>query len=192
MLRSFLFAVLLLIPLLSLAEECEVDGFKVKASASVLGNLWGSDGSLQEEITKSLETAFRDLPKASCELSCLEPARSKRLTMKIYPVKRKNSDYCKGLFDKTSAKPWRFTAEGVSDLKALDSWINDVSRGKNDVGEEVYDRCDRDCSPDYTLNISGVSENLAAEVDIRCGLPRDKDENYYWLEIRYVVGCSIS
>lgn len=169
---------LLITPLLLNFAHASDDGFcstgieiKKLASASSWANLRNSKGSLSFEINEILNSGLKDL------------SQDQKLVINSVPNKTlsnsNDNDYCKSKLDKTTQKKITYSPKSFASVDDLNDWIGDFSQGDGKEGSDMYKKCDRSCSPQYQYSIAKDANDLKLEVEVICGLPRDKDDNQY-------------
>ena len=52
-------------------------------------------------------------------------------------------------------------------MSEVESWFSDFSRGKGADGQNMYDRCSGQCSPQYEFFIADANGKLALDADVR-------------------------
>ena len=146
------------------------------ASADTWGNIRNSDGSLKKESSNLIVIG-------------LEANKGKFFTLTTVPkVLLKDSsdkEYCKTKLKDSTSSPIVFGPRFFKSLDELQSWVGDLSKGSGEDGEKLYEICDKSCSPSYAYMIKEDLGNkkFEANVSILCGLPRDKGDNKYSLEL---------
>lgn len=172
-----------------------------KANASIFSNWMNRKGSVKYESERIFNRAKNDFAH-------LKPPRiklSKGLTLRSIPylhfssspfqnsVGHPDFEYCQKLENITKSQPIRYSNSTLRSVTALIDWISDLSQGKGELGRDLYQRCDRACSPRFDYQITQVElsrEHYLVDVSIICGLPRDKEDNNYQLKTFYRWSCS--
>src|SRR5690606_11226003 len=85
--------------------------------------------------------------------------------------------YCENRLLETSREPLRYRVLLPQQLKSLEEWIGGFSQGKGREGQDLYDQCDRDCSPRYRYRISVLGSQLEVQAEVICGHARDRNQN---------------
>jgi hypothetical protein len=181
--QTFLALALLLVLLPSDVFSDSLIGEKCHESPQVLGetvgnastwdNLRNNEGSLRFETEKLLTQG----------LNILVPAISLKMTSipRKYKQKYRNEEYCKAKYEETIKNPLTYPNKKFSSSEDLNEWISDFSQGKGDDGENLYLKCDRDCSPQYSYLIIKKGADLLVDAYAVCGHARDKNDNTFLL-----------
>ncbi len=160
-------------------EECKLKAhelLRTEGSAGTWDNLRNNKGSLRYETNELLSSG----------LTVLDPETSITITSepKKYIREHKDANYCKTKLDETSKTPIVFSNKKFKTSEELNSWIADFSQGKGKEGRELYKKCDKSCSPQYSYLINkDETEDLMVNASVVCGLARDKDDNTYLLKL---------
>ncbi len=146
------------------------------ASAGTWENVRNSPGSLRKESSNLISLGVSSAPGAYFSLTTTPKALLKDSS---------DQSYCEKKLEESKKKPITFGPRIFKSLEDLQSWVGELSKGSGTDGEKLYDICDKSCSPVYTYNIKEdlVAKKFEASVSALCGLPRDKDDNKYNLEL---------
>ncbi len=166
------------------------------ASAGFFANLRYSEDSIHYQMDQLLDRAKNKLgifqQKSSiCANSCAKPvvgivfSSHPRYTLDNYS----EADKCQKLFELTSKDPIVYKHRLFKDDEEAKEWYNDLSRGSGEDGEDLYDRCDGSCSPQYSSFIWSENGGLAVTTSIICGHARDKDDDQYVLSSALRAEC---
>lgn len=171
-----------------------------EASASFWGNLRNREGSISYE-SNALFTAAKDeadkliRPDNFCPKGCQV---SKRAVLFFRSAPNKflsdydDSKYCEALLESTTRTPLTYVTTALTSIDELNSWISDLSQGKGDSGTDLYEKCDKSCSPrfEYTIARRGeVAGQYLVKASVTCGPARDKDDNMYNLDAFFRWNC---
>lgn len=152
---------------------------------------------MQKQATRILTAAFEKLSQAVapdnvCPSNC-SPLQPPEVIFRSIPkevlTEYDNREYCRDLEAKTKLKPIVYQEREFADLAEVISWFGDVSQGDGPDGEDLYLRCDRECSPRYTVRVRKTEKGMRAEASIVCGEARDKDEGTFTLSTAYRFTC---
>jgi hypothetical protein len=176
----------------------DVPGTSALGSASMWANARSASDSLKVQSRTLLEqaTANRKLvapPESGCATGC-KPAGPPLVVFRSVPNKFRvdysDAGVCKKLEAQTRTAPFRYGGKTFASLDELNSWFSDFSQGDGPDGEDLYQRCSGNCSPQYT-NVIDVTTNskLNLFADVVCGPARDKSDNQYRLSIAYRFAC---
>lgn len=148
------------------------------ASASTWTNLRNSEDSIKFKIGNLLKEGIGS-------------SSSTKFSIKSTPNKLldnySDKTYCETKKQETENSPLQFNSPEIPSLDNLNSWIADFSQGKGEKGGELYEKCDRSCSPSYEYHISyrkEQGEKINVTASVVCGHARDKDDNQYTLSLR--------
>lgn len=170
------------------------------ASAGFFANFWRSEGSiryaLEHAFTRALaKIDFLRTPHNFCGESC-KLSEMPYMFFHSVPLKVKTSypdhDHCQELQKQTLSNPFRYTRTDLEDSEQLVEFIEDLARGSNREGSDLYERCDASCSPRYFYRIrrgSKTNSNYSVVVDVQCGHARDRSDDLYHLEYSFRWIC---
>ena len=84
----------------------------------------------------------------------------------------------------TTKNPIEYRKTNFASIEAINTWFSDFSQGKGKDGENLYQRCDGLCSPQYTTIIEEKERgSYDVHAQVVCGPARDKNDNNYNLEL---------
>ena len=167
-----------------------------QATASFFANEGNKPGSIRYESAAILEKADNGLSSAQkpadlCPAGCTLPDKPV-IVFRAIPQKflTKYSDYnmCQKLLEQTEKTPFEYNKE-FSSMSGVESWFSDFSRGKGTDGQNMYEKCSGQCSPQYEFFIVDTNGKLALDADVVCGHARDKDNNMYDISYSYEWVC---
>lgn len=167
-----------------------------QATASFFANEGNKPGSIRYESGAILEKADNGLASAQkpadlCPQGCTLPDKPV-IVFRAIPQKflTSYSDYnkCQKLLEETEKTPFEYNKD-FSSMSEVESWFSDFSRGKGADGQNMYDRCSGQCSPQYEFFIADTNGKLALDADVVCGHARDKDNNMYDISYSYRWQC---
>ncbi len=159
-------------------EPCNDTGSAVLASASTWDNLRNSENSIKFKIGKLLKEGIGNNTNTKFTITS-KPQKF----LSDYGDKA----YCETKKQETSNTKLIFTSPKLGSLDNLNSWIADFSQGKGKQGGELYEKCDKTCSPEYEYQISynnEKGEQYEVKALVICGHARDKDDNQYKLSLQ--------
>lgn len=149
---------------------------KTEATASTWDNMRNKKGSLRFETDRLLKQGLSNL---SSETKVVVESKPKK-----FLASSSDATYCKKKIKETKSSPLIYTGKIFSSQDDLSSWISDFSQGNGDEGKDLYKKCDRSCSPQYSYEIKETkSKKLNLKASVICGLPRDKGDNMYSLSV---------
>jgi hypothetical protein len=160
-------------------DECKSKQQKLEStegSAGTWDNLRNNEGSLRYETGKLLTSGLAML---SPETSIIISSKPKK-----FLKDHRDNDYCNKRFSETKDQPIVFTDKTFESQDDLNSWISDLSQGKGSDGRDLYRKCDKSCSPQYSYIIEEKDKStLSVHADVLCGPVRDKNDNNYLLTL---------
>ena len=171
----------LFLPGLALSEELECHNDKhiigsIEASAGTWVNLRNNKGSLRYETNRLLSKGLDYLDQGIDLKFSSVPAKFK--------TEYRNYEYCEKKLDKTSEENITFDNQEFKSFDEMQEWITEFSKGKGAQGEELYELCDKDCSPQYEYEISKDQNGLISiKPYVICGHARDMSDNMYKLSL---------
>jgi hypothetical protein len=139
------------------------------ATASVWANMRGTDRSIASKSVTMINDAFG----ASTGDIALNVAPNKYLS------DSKDKDYCAKLSEIYSQSPLKFGPKQFESVDAFSDWFSQLSQGKGPDGSALYSKCDKDCSPSYSVILSKSGAGYTANVTTACNQPRDKSDDQY-------------
>ncbi len=164
-----------------------VDFKKTVATADLWSNYRSKPGSIAHDSSEMLKSALIAFKK-----NISDCAKNAQIFFYSIPAKFLNDysdkNYCEEFFKKTKESPIKYSALEFEDMDQFSSWFNEFSQGKGKQGKELYNKCDRSCSPQYKSIITEVASGIKADVEVICGPARDKDDNNYKLSVQYSFG----
>ena len=175
----------------------QIEQSAITATAALWANYRNSAGSLRYESERLLTEAITKLPNAQapeslCGTDCGKPSAA--ISFSSVPAKFLSSysdkEKCARLEKETKDSPLSYSKRSFQSLKELNDWFSDFSQGKGKDGSDLYNKCDGDCSPQYTLSIVPKDGKFVVDASVLCGPARDKDNNVYHLRSAYVWSCS--
>lgn len=167
-----------------------------QATASFFANERNKPGSIRYESGAILEKADSGLASAEkpgglCPAGCTLPEKPV-IVFRAVPQKflTDYSDYnmCQKLLEQTEKAPFEYNKD-FSSMPQVQSWFSDFSRGKGPDGQNMYQRCSGQCSPQYEFFIVNTNGKLALDADVVCGHARDKNNNMYDISYSYKWQC---
>lgn len=171
---------------------------KAQASAGFFANLRGSDDSIKVQSDRILERSTRAIaklkkPDTGCPSGCVVGSEPK-IIFHAAPNKfisgYDDEVTCGQHLKKTTEHPLQWLNGTFEDYKEFSERFSEFSQGDGTYGEELYEKCDGDCSPQYTIRITPhPGEKYGADVFVVCGHARDKDDAMYTLTTTLVWGC---
>lgn len=157
---------------------CENNKLQTKvASASLWDNYRENPGSIAKESGDMLKLAMLELKKNNKCNIVFTSIPNKFLS------DYSDKDYCEKFFKQTKENPIKYRNIKFNNIEEFSSWYNEFSQGKGKEGKDLYNKCDKSCSPQYKSIISQNTDSLNVEVEVVCGAARDKDENNYILGV---------
>jgi hypothetical protein len=172
-------------------------------SSSFLGNLFGS----KESIKSQLKAMFGEAkgarsgsppPELTCPEGCgmaPEPEILFSASPQSFVPDHPDFERCNQRLEATTKDPIAYPNRSFESFKDLSDAFLDIAKGSGPDGEDLYERCDGDCSPRYSLYISAhkrahtEEEQYRSDILILCGPPRDKEENLYNLSTQLIWKC---
>ncbi len=176
--------------------EKDVKQESTLATASFFANKRNQQGSIRYESGAMLKKAENNIsnaekPSGLCPSGC-QVSEKPEIIFKAIPNKfltdYSEYDKCQKLLEETEKTPFEYN-EQFDSIDQIDSWFSDFSRGKGTDGQDLYQRCSGDCSPQYELIISNSGVKLSLDADVICGHERDKKDNQYELSYSYRWNC---
>jgi len=161
----------------SFAEpSCDLSkGSSKLATANTWENLRNNKGSLKFETAEILKCGLPNLPLEKMLIISSLP--------KIFLSEYDDKTYCQSKLSETKKSPYIYNAGSFSSVEDLNDWIKDFSQGSGKDGKDLYAKCDKSCSPQYTYKIKKSGEdNLTLNAEVICGDARDKNDNMYVLK----------
>lgn len=198
-------AVLLLCPIADAQSNCNLSfwdqPFEAKqASAALFANYFERSGSLSFEskaIFTRAEKVAGDIPRPNH--SCPKGCQLRHIPYFLFQsaAAKLQSEYsdrshCQALFESTSAQPIEYESDEVSTVDELSDWIAELSQGDGPQGEDLYQRCDKSCSPQYEYLITkrhSSDTNYVVKARVVCGHARDKGDSTYQLDSAFRWVC---
>jgi len=172
-------------------------------SSSFFGNLFGSDESIKSQLKAMFGEAKESLASTASEGSCPEgctPSGTPQLlftaTPQSFDAEHPEVERCTKLLEATTSTPIVYRDRRFGSFKHLSEAFLDIAQGSGDDGEDLYKRCDGDCSPRYSLYITVGRDSptpeaplFQSDILVACGPPRDKSENLYDLGTQLIWKC---
>lgn len=158
-------------------------GKQVFATAGFLANIRDKPNSIKVRSKKifnqnSFKNIHIDCPK-NCKVGLTE------MIFSTIPSKFKTSysdkTKCEKYLKKTSKQPIVYKKK-FKTMEKLHKWYSEFSRGKEKEGEDLYKKCDGECSPSYKLFTKEMNGEYDVRVEVICGHARDKSDNMYKLK----------
>lgn len=167
------------------------------ATASLYANLRNKAGSISFETKQMLDRAEDNIqsaikPQDLCPSNCKLPGEPLVIFKSIpnkYLEDYSQSNKCNAMLVDTTKNPIAYNHRVFDSLKSLEGWFGDLSQGKGSDGKDLYKKCDGQCSPQYTCNISNNGNNFTLDAKVVCGPARDKDDNQYKISYSYRWVC---
>lgn len=100
-----------------------------------------------------------------------------------------DKEMCGRYLEQTKHTPLVYKGIHVQNMTDFVDQFSDLSQGEGEHGEDLYRRCDGDCSPSYKITITADNPGLTAESIVVCGHARDKDENKHILVTQLLWNC---
>lgn len=166
------------------------------ATAAFLANEENKPGSIRYESDSLMDRAeggasTAQKPGGLCPAGCqlnTEPV----VVFKAVPRKflTSYSDYnkCEKLLEQTEKSPFSYN-EQFNSITDVESWFSNFSRGKGPDGQDLYNRCSGQCSPQYEFFITNDGGKLGLNADVVCGHARDKSDDKYIISYSYRWKC---
>ncbi len=169
-----------------------------QASAGFFANLRGAESSIKYQSDKILQDSTAQIEKASppsvaCPKGC-RVASAPQIVFHAAPNKYL-SEYddrakCQAHYTETIRAPLTWLNGSFEDYQEFSERFADFTQGDGPYGEELYEKCDGDCSPQYTIKITPHPQQAySADVFVVCGHARDKDDAMYTLATSLVWEC---
>lgn len=167
------------------------------ANASLLANVRNKVGSIRYEVNQMIDKAEDNKqnavkPQDLCPSNCKLPSEPLVIFKSIpnkYLVDYSQSNKCNAMLVDTTKNPIEYNNRVFDSLKSLEDWFGDLSQGKGSDGKDLYNKCDGQCSPQYTCNISNNGNNFTLDAKVICGPARDKGDNQYKISYSYRWVC---
>lgn len=169
----------------NISEQVESE----QASAGFFANLRGARKSIRVKAGTILESTrvkqSNINPSHACSASCMADPNPK-IVFKAAPNMRlfeyEDHEKCAELAKQTRTAPFTWNNLPLGDYEEFAEHFSDFSRGKGKYGEELYEKCDGSCSPQYEIHItSKPGAPTVADVSVLCGHERDKDDDMFTL-----------
>lgn len=186
---------------LAAAESCSAKGLKEEvsttlATAGVFANLRGAESSIKVQAQRILDqakTAALGKDDAACQGCKLSD--QPRIIFRAEPNQLlgeyDDQAKCEEYLRRTTASPIKFTGWVFRQTEEFAEMFSRFAQGKGDDGKLLYEKCDGDCSPRYTVEIVERSGGIShADINVICGPARDKDEGNYKLSSAVLWRCS--
>lgn len=165
------------------------------ATANFFSNVGRRPGSLAFESNSLLEKA--KALASSTTSPCPEACQVKGEASILFSTTPNKflSDYsdfahCKALLEKTKKEAIRYADLSFSSTSEFYDWYQELTSGDGKEGEDLYSRCDKSCSPQYSSSlVLEPSGKLLATTSIICGHARDKSDNSYRLRAQLRWQC---
>lgn len=202
MYRALILFLLILFPFKNLSATPCSDGSKSIpleskiASASLSSNIFGTQSSVKGVakalLKNAIENGSLNNQSQRCPTQCSRP--ESRIYLKAIPSKflsdYEDKDKCTSYLNNTKRDPLTFDVFKFADIDEFADLFSDFSRGKGPKGEELYKRCDGECSPQFTLKIKSLDDGtFVQDTDVVCGHARDQDDDTYIVSTTLVVNC---
>jgi hypothetical protein len=167
-----------------------------QATASFFANERNKPGSIRYESGAILEKADNGLASAEkpadlCPAGCTLPDKPV-IVFRAVPQKflTDYSDYnmCQKLLEQTEKMPFEYNKD-FSSMSEVENWFSNFSRGKGADGQNMYEKCGGQCSPQYEFFIADANGKLSLDADVVCGHARDKNNNMYDISYSYKWVC---
>lgn len=167
-----------------------------QATASFFANEGNKPGSIRYESGAILEKADSGLasaekPDGLCPAGCTLPDKPV-IVFRAIPQKfltdYSGSAQCQKLLEQTEKTPFEYNKDFGS-MSEVENWFSDFSRGKGTDGQDMYNKCSGQCSPQYEFFIADTNGKLALDADVVCGHARDKNNNMYDISYSYKWRC---
>jgi hypothetical protein len=172
-------------------------------SSSFFGNLLGSKESIKSQLKSMFGDAKGVLRESAptdliCPDGCTlasEPELLFSASPQSYLQDHPELERCTQHLEATTRDPIAYPNRVFESFKELSDAFLDIAKGSGVDGEDLYERCDGDCSPRYSLYITGAKgetvdqENFRSDILVVCGPPRDKSENLYDLGTQLIWKC---
>ncbi|MDD2942767.1 MAG: hypothetical protein PHC51_07365 [bacterium] len=179
-------------PLVACGQDyVEEERATMLASASTWANLRKSQGSLAAESKRLLDMiGVTGNEEENSGLKCPDGCLDGKVDYLFSSVPHKflknysDEDYCSQMLEKTTKAPFEFNDRSFVSLDELNDWFSEFSQGNGDDGEELYEKCNSSCSPQY-YNAVSKDQTGTYHVNSRviCGPARDKSDNQYDLRL---------
>lgn len=152
----------------SLDSKSDSKNFQL-ASASAYSNTLGRANSLKKVVEKLITESLKEK-----DLFTLNAQPNISLT------DYKDRDYCKQKLEETAKNPYTFKEIKFEEMDDFNDWFSDFSQGDGDEGRLLYKKCDKSCSPSYSILIKRNQDKTFVVIpNATCGEARDKDDNQY-------------
>jgi len=170
------------------------------ASASTWANLSGSADSIKTLSSTMLGAAENkstslQAPTDACPSGCnVLPKPEIKFSWIPNKLLSDYSDveHCKKKLSETSAKPLQYSGLVFPTLDDLAAWFSDFSQGKGKLGNDLYEKCDGSCSPQYRSVIEKKADGFVINLEVVCGHARDKSDDHYQLASALQWSCAPS
>ena len=141
------------------------------ASAGMWANMRKTDTSIASKSVNMVNAAFQASPN---EIALT-------VAPNLYLQSSDDQAYCAKLSSTYNKSPLSFGPKQFASVNDFSSWFSDLSQGNGTDGSALYNKCDEDCSPSYSVTITKVASGYSANVVTFCNQPRDKDDDQYIL-----------
>lgn len=158
---------------------------QVEASAGQMANFFKRPQSIRAQSEEILNHALDQLQHASGS-AWIEFQSIPRLAK---PNNRAFEE-CAAYFKQTQTQRLKFDTQYFVNLEDMHAWIQDFSQGKGELGEQLYQACPGQCSPQYTWNIRRSGSSIHVDAAVVFGMPRDRDSQLYDLSTAIYTSCS--
>ena len=162
------------------------------ASATFASNILSRKSSLRALADSMLhEATEKTLTEESVPESCREKCNGSgvkhSILLKSVPRKFRDSRRCESYQDED---PKRFPTRAFDAVSQIHSWIIRFTQGFGEFGNDLYEYCKGECSPQYRFLITEKKNLYFLQTEAKCGPPRDKRDNKYHLESSIEWYCS--
>lgn len=191
------FSVLILAPRASAAEVCGAPPKQVASSlatANLFSNLFHRSSSIRAKGEEILQEAIAEAEELQIPEQCREQCDEvrRKVILESIPNRfvgdREQQQECVPAITRSQRRPFEVPYQHYASIDELYEWIMDFSQGKGEQGERLYDYCSR-CSPQYTFFIVPTESEFSVRARVRCGYPRDRDDNQYRLTAAAELAC---
>lgn len=170
------------------------------ASAGFWANMQDRQGSLSYESNAifheaKAKSSLLQYPGDFCSRGC-SLAQTAVLHFKSIPHKvlteYDDASHCESLRSTSTKKPYVYETTALRTIDELNAWIKELSQGDGEYGEDLYEKCDKSCSPRYEYTVQRMSDaprQYRVQATIICGGARDKDDDQYDLSAFFRWNC---
>ena len=167
-------------------------------SAGIMKNLAESADSIKAIASRLLERALTvesRKPARGCDTDC-PASEAAEVVYRVAPMaflpRTEQNQACLTFEKQTTLTPMRFEPPAFENFESLNAWISDLSQGRGDDGERLYEQCSSNCSPRYTFFIAAHEDGYAVRAEVLCGLARDRSNDQYLISTALKRSCAVN